>query len=210
MGIITKPSTFSSGATAIAAQVNNDFDVVYNEINGGLDNDNIKASAGIVDTKLAQITSASKVDCSALTNMSNLPTAAGSIPSLSIGVLTGSNINAGTGANMTVTMTAAGKLPAIDGSALTNLTTNSLGSWVDKSSSFDTQQATTDVLLMITNANNTETIVYTDVNNPPTTQRGRINLNTGQVVTMPCYVKKNDYWKVTGASATVFLIPLGT
>ena len=67
MAKITKPTTFSSGTTAKSGEVNSNFDTIYNEFNGSIDNANIKANAGIVDTKLAQITTASKVSTSALT-----------------------------------------------------------------------------------------------------------------------------------------------
>ena len=52
MGTIVKPNTFTSGATIIAAEHNDNFDTIYNEFNGNIDNDNIKASAGIVGSKL--------------------------------------------------------------------------------------------------------------------------------------------------------------
>ena len=52
MGLITKPNTFSSGATIIAAEHNGNFDTIYTEINGNIDNANVKASAGIVGSKL--------------------------------------------------------------------------------------------------------------------------------------------------------------
>lgn len=67
MALITKPNTFVNGATIIAAQHNSNFDTIYNEFNGSISNANISASAAIVDTKLAQITTGSKVSTTAIT-----------------------------------------------------------------------------------------------------------------------------------------------
>lgn len=67
MAIVTKPNTFTSGTTIIAAQVNSNFDTLYNDYNGNITNANISGSANISDTKLATITTAGKVNISALT-----------------------------------------------------------------------------------------------------------------------------------------------
>ena len=66
MSLISKPFTFSAGGTIVAAEHNSNFDTIYNAFNGNIDNANIGASAAIVDTKLAQITTASKVAASAI------------------------------------------------------------------------------------------------------------------------------------------------
>ena len=66
MASITKPATFSAGATIIASEHNDNFDTIYNDHNTNITNVNISASAAIVDTKLAQLTTASKVNLSAL------------------------------------------------------------------------------------------------------------------------------------------------
>jgi hypothetical protein len=67
MGLIVKPFTFSAGQVIVAAEHNDNFDTIYVAFNGGIDNDNIATAAGIVDTKLATITTAGKVNFSALT-----------------------------------------------------------------------------------------------------------------------------------------------
>lgn len=82
MATITKGYTFSAGGTIIAAEHNSNFDTIYALVNGNIDNANIKAAAGIVDTKLAQITTASKVSGAALTSLTNIPSAAGVIPNI--------------------------------------------------------------------------------------------------------------------------------
>lgn len=70
MSLVVKDFTFSAGATIIASEHNANFDTLYNLVNGGLDNSNISASAAIADTKLAQITTAQKINTSALVTTS--------------------------------------------------------------------------------------------------------------------------------------------
>ncbi len=67
MGLVTKPFTFTNGATIIASEHNSNFDVLYSEVNGNLSNANISGSAGIIDSKLATISTAGKVAGSAIT-----------------------------------------------------------------------------------------------------------------------------------------------
>lgn len=67
MATITKPYTFSAGATIIAAEHNSNFDTIYSDYNGNITNANLSASAAVVDTKLAQITTQGKVTLGALT-----------------------------------------------------------------------------------------------------------------------------------------------
>ncbi len=66
MATITKDNTFSAGATIVASEHNANFDTVYNDYNGNITNANLSASAAIADTKLAQLTTASKVNLTAL------------------------------------------------------------------------------------------------------------------------------------------------
>ena len=66
MASITKQNTFSAGATIVASEHNSNFDTIYDDFNTNITNVNISASAAIVDTKLAQLTTASKVNLSAL------------------------------------------------------------------------------------------------------------------------------------------------
>jgi hypothetical protein len=68
MSVVTKGYTFSAGAVIVASEHNSNFDTLYNDYNGNITNANFSASAGIVDTKLAQITTANKVASSALVN----------------------------------------------------------------------------------------------------------------------------------------------
>jgi len=145
MGIITKLYTFTAGATIIASEHNSNFDIVYNEINGNLDNTNLKANAAIADSKLAQITTAGKVSGTALILLANTPSGAGVIPAANLtsvaqkgansditslaGLTTALTVGQG-GTGVTATSNGAGgvvilngstQLPAVSGALLTNL-----------------------------------------------------------------------------------------
>ena len=74
MATITKNHTFTAGTTILSAEVNANFDTIYNDYNGGITNANISGSAAIADSKLAQITTASKVSGAALTSLTSIPT----------------------------------------------------------------------------------------------------------------------------------------
>jgi hypothetical protein len=50
--LISKSYTFSAGSTVIASEHNSNYDTIYNEFNGSIDNANIKATAGIIYSKL--------------------------------------------------------------------------------------------------------------------------------------------------------------
>lgn len=93
MALIAIPNVFSAGATILSAEHNENFSPVYNLVNGQLDNDNIKASAAIVDTKLAQITTAGKVSGAALTSLANVPSGAGILPFANIDTIDEDNMS---------------------------------------------------------------------------------------------------------------------
>ena len=52
MGIITKTKTWADAENVTYTDLNSNFDTVYNEFNGNIDNANIKAGAGISASKL--------------------------------------------------------------------------------------------------------------------------------------------------------------
>ena len=72
MSLVSKSFTFSPGGTILSAEHNTNFNTIYDDYNGNITNANLSASAGIVDTKLAQITTTSKVSTSALTDSTGL------------------------------------------------------------------------------------------------------------------------------------------
>ena len=84
MALISKPNTFTVGATIVASEHNSNYDVIYQDYNGNITDANISASAAISGSKLAQITTASKVSGAALTSLSSIPVGAGSIPAANI------------------------------------------------------------------------------------------------------------------------------
>lgn len=57
MGTITKPKTWADNEAVTYTDMNSDFDTIYNEFNGGIDNANVDASAAIVESKIAFNTS---------------------------------------------------------------------------------------------------------------------------------------------------------
>lgn len=65
-GLITFAETATPGKLIKSTDWNSAFDRIYNEFNGNINNANIQAAAGIVDTKLATISTANKVNSSAL------------------------------------------------------------------------------------------------------------------------------------------------
>lgn len=98
MATITKTNTFTNGATIIASEHNTNFDTIYNEFNGNIDNANLKSSAAIVDTKLEQITTAGKVSGVSITLLTSLPSGAGEVPIANIPTIT--LAKGGTGQNL--------------------------------------------------------------------------------------------------------------
>lgn len=89
MALISIPNTFTVGAVIVASQHNSNFSTIYSDYNGNVDNNNIAASAAIVDTKLAQISTASKVSGAALTSLSSVPSGAGQLPGVNGGIPSG-------------------------------------------------------------------------------------------------------------------------
>jgi hypothetical protein len=57
MGLITKTNTYTAGNTILASEVNANEDTLYTLVNGNIENANVKAGAGIVESKLAFDTS---------------------------------------------------------------------------------------------------------------------------------------------------------
>lgn len=73
MASISVPNTFTAGTTILSAEVNDNFTTIYNDYNGNITNANLAAGAAIVDTKLAQITTAGKVDGTSLVDLGDIP-----------------------------------------------------------------------------------------------------------------------------------------
>lgn len=67
MGLITRDYTYSAGAVIVASNHNANENGLFNLVNGSLNTANLASNAAIVDTQLASITTAGKVNFSALT-----------------------------------------------------------------------------------------------------------------------------------------------
>lgn len=52
MGTLSKPYTFNAGQGISASEHNSNYDTIYNEFNGNIENVNVKAGAGIVASKI--------------------------------------------------------------------------------------------------------------------------------------------------------------
>jgi len=57
MGTITRPNTYTAGNTIDPTENNDNETTIYSEFNGNIDNANIKAAAGILESKIAFSTS---------------------------------------------------------------------------------------------------------------------------------------------------------
>lgn len=208
MALVTKTYTFTAGTTIVASEHNTNFDTLYNLVNGNIDNANIKASAGVVDSKLAQITTAGKVSGAALTSLTSIPSGAGLIPV--------ANIDTGTTANKILKLDGSSRIPAVNGSLITNI-----GGLAGSSASklLDTiYQATTDgfVSLCVTMANGDAVALFTDSSATPTTnvQQVTSTVSGGFRGNIFYLIKKNDYYTISTSSGTPTVIafnfiPLG-
>jgi len=123
MSLASIPFIFSAGQTIIASQHNSNFSTIYNVVNGGLDNSNLSAGAGIVYTKLylagqlinTDISPTAAIDGSKLANSGIdlttkvtgvLPIANGGTGSATASLVGGTAISiSGTFPNQTVTST---------------------------------------------------------------------------------------------------------
>ena len=85
MSLVTKPNTFAAGGTAIASEVNANFDTLYNDYNGNITAANLASNLALPDTQLAQITTASKVSGAALTSLGSIPSGGGTVPTTNLG-----------------------------------------------------------------------------------------------------------------------------
>lgn len=208
MALVSKPYTFSAGATIIAAEHNSNFDILYSDYNGNIQNVNIASNAGIVYSKLSLANSilSSDINSSTTFDVANIPT--------------------GTTANKVVKLDSSARLPAVNGSLLTNFTASQipaiLGTWDYSTYSADTAyQAATDgfVLAVCTIQGNAvkSASILTDAANPPThsTAIGSSTSSTTAVtLTLMSPVKKTHYWKVSNVAGSsvsqIYWIPLAS
>ena len=219
MAIISKPYTFSVGATIIAAEHNSNFDTIYNDYNGNITNANLAASFSLDDSKIGQISTYGKVTGAAITNINTLNAAAGTIPVANIcptaeagaipyfasaSVMT--SLASGTSGYY---LMSTGTTSAPIYNAISTTISGLFGAWVDKSSNYGAQQATTDCLIVAVGVS-AIILGYTDGNADPTTNRC---YDEGSHCNFTMPVRKNDYWKVilsSGSISSVYLIAVGS
>jgi len=185
-------------------------------------NNDIASNAAIAGSKLATITTAGKVDGSAINNLANVPAGAGRLPSANLpSTIPVANIDTGTTANKIVKLDSNAKIPAVDGSLLTNLTGSQITSLVGNPTSklLDTiYQAATDgfVSYCATLVSGDQAVLYTDSATPPTEVVQQLVYNGSSTMrgNIMYPIKKNNYYKITiaGGSPTLIafnFIPLG-
>lgn len=113
MSLINIPYTFTPGNTIIASQHNVNFQTIYNDYNGNIQDANIASNAAISYTKLALNNTIKSTDI------------------LSTTIFSTSNLPVGTSAYNIVQLNGSAQLPAVDGNLLTNITQNNLSSVLD-------------------------------------------------------------------------------
>ena len=89
MAFVTLPKSLTDGTTAYGSDVLANDQAIANDYNGNITNVNLAAGAAIVDTKLAQITTANKVSGTSLTGLASIPVGAGVIPAANIPTVAG-------------------------------------------------------------------------------------------------------------------------
>ena len=190
-------------------------------------NDDIDSAANISDGKLATITTAGKVDGSALTNLANIPSAAGDIPAANLNNAPNDKVKADSndtsigylsdkvdGSTLEVD-TANHTLKVKDGGIGQTQVSGVLGDYTSKS--FDTvYHADTDGFVVVNGQRTTGTSyteIYADENNPPTTLRAKDSPSVDGYWSACVPVKKGWYWKVASndlESGDVHWVPLGS
>lgn len=84
MAIISLPNTYQTGQVIDAGKEMANLNVIVNDYNGNITNANLSSSIAITDSKLNQITTASKVSGTALTGLASIPSGAGVIPAANL------------------------------------------------------------------------------------------------------------------------------
>jgi hypothetical protein len=84
MATISFSYPLTDGTIAYGSEVIANLKTIKNDYNGNIQNVNLATNAGITDSKLAQITTASKVSGAALTNLHLIPSGANVIPTANL------------------------------------------------------------------------------------------------------------------------------
>jgi hypothetical protein len=102
MGSYTRTYSFADGTTAYGSQCAFEYDALGSSVNN-IVNAQISSGAAIADSKLAQITTPSKVSGAAITLLTSLPSGAGEIPVANLNTATQAEQETGTDITTLVT-----------------------------------------------------------------------------------------------------------
>jgi hypothetical protein len=171
------------------------YGLIDNATVGSIVDADISNGAAIQDTKLNTISTAGKVNVSALT---------GTIANANLAQLTASALVSGAALTLLPNIpSGAGLIPSANIGSL-------LGTWTSKSFG-QIYQAATDLLVVSIGGTNSPTMIgYTDSSSSPSTVR-QSSASTQQTTCFVMPVKKNDYWEVTtnGTNSAMFIIAIG-
>lgn len=195
MAVVTHGSSLPD-----SAQKTDFYGIIDNAIVTSIVAADISASAGINDSQLNTISTAGKVNTSALT---------GTIANANIAQLTTAALVSGSALTLLSNIpSGAGIIPSVNIGGL-------IGSWVSKTPG-QIYQATTDGFVLAVSgvsSNGGTGIIYSDSSSSPSTVRGLLTATvTSQYLSAISPVKKNDYYEVTVSSGTIneYFIPIGS
>lgn len=123
MSTISKPKTFTSGTTIVSADVNSDFDTIYNDYNGNITNANVASGAAITASKLNLATIAQTIGMSGVADNWAQGADIASATSTPIGAATGNFIHVtGTTTITSFDTVQAGTIRAVEFTGILTLT----------------------------------------------------------------------------------------
>ena len=229
MSLIVKNNTFSTGATILASEHNDNFDTIYNDYNGNITNANIAAGAGIAATKV-DMTSPGPIGSGTPSTGAFTTLGASGVCTFEDNIILGGSnkeLRFMEGANYVgfeapaLAADCIWVLPSADGSANQALITDgsknlgwrtvAFGSWAAGVFNVSTQAATDLFLVAVYNSTTAGVLtIKTDSADPPTVVRQSIQ--SGNQRSASCVVKKNEYYLVedTTSTPTVYTISIGS
>lgn len=101
MGSYARVYSLSDGTTAYGSQVASELDALGSSVNN-IVNAQVASGAGIIDTKLAQISTAGKVSGAAITLLTSVPSGAGELPAANLNIATQAEQETGTATDTVV------------------------------------------------------------------------------------------------------------
>lgn len=197
MAIVILPTPtahYQNGAVPYGTDVKADLDAIVQDYNGNIQNVNLASNLALADTKLAGITTAGKVNGSAITGLANVPAGAGIVPVSNLGTGSPSSSTHLTG----------------DGAWTAMVSQVGFGAWSTKTNTTIYQAATDGIVV---GWGGYSCGINSDASTPPTVARASNHDNAGgggDYSGICCPIKKGDYWQSAGLSTALFWIPLGS